>query len=139
MDLAEGIGKLHLRLSRALDQSMAREGVSFARYKLLRFVQTYQPTRSRDIADFFGFAPRTVTEAIDALERENLVVRTRDPQDRRAKPITLTAAGAAAIMASGGPLTTLVDHVYGSLDDDDRETLARLLKELISKLDARIS
>jgi DNA-binding MarR family transcriptional regulator len=62
-----------------------------ARNKMLGHIERNSPVRAADLATAFGFAPRTITEAIDALERDGLVQRTGDTTDRRVKYIALTA------------------------------------------------
>lgn len=52
-----------------------------------------QPRRSTDIASFFDQAPRTVTQAIDALEQNGLVSRSPAADDRRSKLVQITDAG----------------------------------------------
>ena len=49
--------------------------------------------RVMHIIKTFGIAPRTVTEAIHAMEADGHVVRRADLSDRRAKVWSLTSAG----------------------------------------------
>ena len=88
------------RSHRLIDQIMTQQGASYARARVLSGIARDGPLRSIDLAMAFGYAPRTVTEAIDGLERDGLVRRTPDPDDRRAKRIILTSAGEAAVKAS---------------------------------------
>ena len=130
IELSEAFGTFYLQSTRILDSAMAAAGVSLARYRVLRFVEARQPTLSRDIADYFGFAPRTVTEALDALERLGLIQRTVDPDDRRSKPLILTAAGKDAIARSDVPRTEVVGKIFGALTTTERQTLAATLRKL---------
>ena len=78
------------RSTRVIDRMMAGHGASYARARLLIEIAKQGPLRSSDLAASFNFAPRTVTEAIDGMERDGLVRRDADPDDRRAKRISLT-------------------------------------------------
>jgi len=133
--LADQFGRLSIRLHRAVDQAMRAEGVSLAKTKLLVYIQRNGPSRARDIADFFGFAPRTVTEGIDGLEREGLIAREPDPEDRRAKRIVLTDAGREAIQRSKGPRDFVIGHVLGALDDEERDRLLLTLAKMEQQLE----
>ena len=66
---AEALRDFYLRSHRALDKLMSAEGSSLARTKILGHIERNSPVRSTDLAAAFGFAPRTITEAVDALER----------------------------------------------------------------------
>lgn len=59
------------------------------------------------LAERLGLDRTTVTYLIDGLERENLLTRTPDPADRRARHINLTDHGAARLAS----LTKAVDAV----------------------------
>ena len=82
-DVADKLFELYHRIHRLVNESMTEEGVSLARSKFLFFLSKLGPCRSTDIAGALNFAPRTVTEAIDGLERDKLVTRKPDPGDRR--------------------------------------------------------
>lgn len=69
-NLASDLFSLFLRMHRMMNKRLAEQGASLARTKLLLFLDRRGPSRAADIADFFDQAPRTVTEAIDGLERD---------------------------------------------------------------------
>jgi len=68
--LVSAFAELYLDLMRTVDRRMADQGASLARTKLLLCLQKRGPLRATDIAEFFNQSPRTVTEAIDRLERD---------------------------------------------------------------------
>jgi len=86
-ELMEQMRDLHLRMHRLFNDRMRAQGASLAQLKLLLLIERCGEMRSTDIAEALGQAPRTVTEAVDAAERDGLVVRNPDPSDRRAKRI----------------------------------------------------
>jgi DNA-binding MarR family transcriptional regulator len=132
--LAESLREFYIRSHRTMDRLMQLHGTSLARTKLLLYIARLGRPRSTDIAEAFGFAPRTVTEAIDALEREGLVRREADPNDRRAKRIVITADGQKVIDASEPVRRELIDRLYNALSEDEAEQLAALLGRLIDRL-----
>ncbi|WP_454885329.1 MarR family winged helix-turn-helix transcriptional regulator [Sphingomonas oryzagri] len=133
-NLAESLREFYIRSHRVMDRLMRSHGASLARTKLLLYISRLRQPRSTDIAEAFGFAPRTVTEAIDALEREGLVRREADPNDRRAKRIVMTADGQNAIDASEPVRRELIDRLYNALSEEEAEQLAALLGRLIDRL-----
>jgi DNA-binding MarR family transcriptional regulator len=83
----EQLGELYLevhhRMHRAFDGGMSACGLSLARTKVLAQLQRSGPVRPSVLAAEFGFAPRTITELVDTLERDGLAARQPDPTDRR--------------------------------------------------------
>ena len=78
--------------------------------------------------------PRTVTEAIDGLERDGLVRRDPDPADRRAKRISLTAAGQAAVEAAESSRVRYIENVFGVLSAGECEEIVRVVGKLNDRL-----
>ena len=92
--------------------------------------------RAIDIAEFFSLSPRTVTEGIDALEREGLIERQADPSDRRAKLINITDKGKDAVKRTEPVRHEILQRTFGVLDEDERATLLRLLDKITAELPA---
>lgn len=123
-----------MHLMRTLDRRMAEQGASLARTKLLLSLQKRGPLRATAIADFFSQSPRTVTEAIDGLERDGLVERKPDPSDRRAKLIHITPKGIEAVARTEPLRRQIIDQTFGTLQPDERESLGAVLEKLARAL-----
>ena len=134
-DLASKFGKLFLRMHRLLDRRMAECGASLARTKFLLYLQKEGPARATDIADLLGLAPRTVTEGLDGLERDGLVRRDPDPNDRRAKIVSLTDKGVSAIKATEPLRLALTERIFGLLTGEECRALDAILTRLSEALD----
>ena len=132
--VADQLRDFYLRSHKVIDRIMAAHGASYARTRMLMHIRREGPVRSIDLAASFGFAPRTVTEAIDGLERDGLVRRDPDPVDRRAKQISITAEGLAAIDGAEASRLTYVNKVFGVLSPEECEEIARLLGKLNAQL-----
>ena len=130
----EQLGELYLqvhhRMRRAFDGGMSACGLSLARTKVLSQLKCGGPARPSVLASEFGFAPRTVTELVDTLERDGLATRQADPTDRRALLVALTSEGEAALTVARTTRARLMKQVFGALDADDRATMARLLQTI---------
>jgi len=139
---AEQVGEryltVHHRMRRAVDDGMIDCGLTLARTKVLGYLQR-GPTRQSVLAAAFGLAPHTITDIVDALERDRLVARQPDPTDRRAKLVALTGEGQAALAIASGTRERLLKHVFGALDATDRATMMRLLDVLDSAVAALIA
>lgn len=133
--IARQLARAYLLMNRRVDRAMTQAGASLAQTKLLMFIEAgCGKARATDIAEILGQAPRTVTEAIDKLERVGLVVRVADPDDRRVKRLAITPAGSAAI-AAGEPLRReLVQEIFAVLDADECARLEEMLGRVADRL-----
>lgn len=75
-----------------------------------------------------------VTGVTDALERERLVVREADPQDRRALRVRLTPAGRRAFRAMAEEHERWIIDMFGGLPSRDLAQLNELLGRLKGQL-----
>ena len=88
---------LHHRIHRLVDEAMNAAGLSLSRAKVLGVLAECGPVKQATVACKLGFAPRSVTDTLDALEREGLATRGPDPNDRRAWLVEITPAGRTAL------------------------------------------
>lgn len=77
-----------------------------------------------------------MTAVLDRLERDGLVARRPNPDDRRGSLVGLTPEGL-AIVEEAMTLHTATEHaLVAGLDADEREQLASLLRRLLLGLEA---
>jgi DNA-binding MarR family transcriptional regulator len=69
---------------------------------------------------------------LNELEADKLIERRRSSEDRRRHIVELTTAGAKRLTEAEFALAAVEDEVLGRLDDDQRETLYRLLQQATS-------
>jgi DNA-binding MarR family transcriptional regulator len=58
---------LHNRMRRMIDDAMTEAGVSLSRTKVLGQLAEHGPVNQSALAGRLGFAPRSVTDTVDAL------------------------------------------------------------------------
>jgi DNA-binding MarR family transcriptional regulator len=116
------------QVRKVLDERMVGSGLSLARAKVLQVLDENGSLRQASLAGELGFAQRTVTQAVEALARDGLVERTSDPVDGRAKLVTLTDKGAAALAASTDAGDKVLQGIFGNLDGKQLASLDDMLK-----------
>ena len=121
---------------RVLDERLSVHGLSAARAKVLAVVGTKGPMRQGEIATMFDLAPRTVTELVDALERDGLVERREDVTDRRAREVHLTAAGKDAMQDVLAARDEVVDFVLDALGPARLRDLVGTLQMICERITA---
>lgn len=81
-------------------------------------------------------ASGTMTNRLDRLERDGLITRTPDPDDRRGVSVTLTGAGRDRVDAALSDLLIHEQEILASLPRSDQRLLAHLLRTLTVPFDA---
>lgn len=133
-DLGDRLKAFNVRVHLVLNEAMKAQGATAARSKLLLYIDSQDKVRSTDITRTFGLAPRTVTEAIDGLERDGYLRRETVENDRRARTLVLTDSGR-AVAKQIAPLRDIwLEKIFGVLSDDERDELSRLLDKLNDNL-----
>ncbi len=121
---------------------LGERGISRARYWVLMCLcmeeqmGNERPSPSA-IATCLNVSRATMTQVLDGLEREGLVVRRPAGNDRRAQAIHLTADGETRLEALVPPLAAQVAKALAPLTLDERRTLIELLMKLAANDAAR--
>jgi DNA-binding MarR family transcriptional regulator len=134
IELGQTYLELHHQLHRIVDQSMTCAGLSLARAKVLMRLSEAGPMNQATLAGLLGFAPRSVTDTVDALERDGMVVRTDDQRDRRARIVTITPAGCESLAAAQIVRGQAMDQIFGVLSATERARFAALLTTIRTNL-----
>ena len=112
-------------------------GLSLPRAQLLFAVHAAQQhggsSRMVDIALDLGVTARTLTTMVDALERQSLVTRVPDPEDRRAIQLELSDSGRALMEPLSQAVESASEVIMSPLDASEQATLLRLLTRLIER------
>lgn len=101
------------------------------RLRLLSVVAESGKIRMNELAVKLGIKPRTVTDFIDALEQEKLLVRLPDPTDRRATLIQLTELAQSHIEQVLAFQNKIADNVLNNLSAQQQQQFYDLLTQLI--------
>jgi DNA-binding MarR family transcriptional regulator len=134
LEIGQAYFELHHQLHRLVDQTMSSAGLSSARAKVLMRLSERGPMNQATLAGLLGFAPRSVTDIVDALERDGMVTRTEDKTDRRARIVALSPAGHDALAVAQLTRRKAMDEIFGSLSVRERASLITLLTRIRTNL-----
>jgi DNA-binding MarR family transcriptional regulator len=128
--LAELLGALHA-LERRLEESLEPLGLSLAKFgALAELVEAGEPIALGALADRCACVRSNITQLVDRLESDGLVVRSDDPHDRRSIRAELTAAGRSRHATGLRALERAEQDVLAQIPEHDREPFLRTLATL---------
>ena len=122
-------------VSRAFGDALAAVGGSVPMWLILTRLRGREWPAQLELARSVGIEGPTLTRHLDGLERAGLVVRRRDPENRRAVRVELTKAGEARHDELREAVVAFDRRLRSSLTTDDLAQLRRLL----GKLEANVS
>jgi MarR family transcriptional regulator for hemolysin len=125
-------------VAQAFERAMAEAGGSAATWQVLLLVRTqnlsHRPTQSA-MARTMGITAATLTHHLNALERQGLVRRWREPDDRRSQRVELTEQGSELFDRLRGVAVAHDARLRSGLSDAEAEQLAGLLDRLAAGLE----
>jgi DNA-binding MarR family transcriptional regulator len=62
-------------------------------------------------------------------------MRKPDPEDRRAKIVSITETGRAVLQAAEHPRKQLIEEIFSALDDEQLDQLYDIVSKLVEKTD----
>ena len=120
------------RLVQRLEAEVHREaGWSMAGFRVMFCVWVGGELEPRDIARLSGLSRAAVSSVLNTLERDGLVARFRESDDRRLVTVRLTSDGAERLVAAYRRQNEVEQDFFGALSAADRRRLARDLAGLL--------
>jgi MarR family transcriptional regulator for hemolysin len=121
------IGETAHALRKAFDRLAVGMGVTRAQWKVLFKLNRTPGLRQVELADMLDLEPITLCRIVDRLEEAGLVERARDPEDRRAWRLHVTANAQPLIEKLQAVGADLVGQVFAGIDRKDIEITRRVL------------
>jgi MarR family transcriptional regulator for hemolysin len=122
-------------LHRAFDDALAEEGGSLPTWLILVSVKSGRPGTQRELAAAVGIRGATLTHHLASLERDGLVSRRRDPDNRRVQVVELTDAGEALFDRLRQAAVAFDARLRGGLSEGELDRLRSLLERLARNVD----
>src|ERR671936_2791666 len=89
-----------------------------------------QPTSQQLLCESVGVDASKLVGLLNDLEDEGLIVRRRDPADRRRHIVELSKEGRAQIAAAERAIAKVEQKLFAGIGDDERAQLLRLLAKV---------
>jgi MarR family transcriptional regulator for hemolysin len=123
-------------VSRAFDEALAEARGSLPVWLVLLNLKIRRDANQRELAEAVGVTEATLTHHLNAMERDGLLARRRDPANRRNHVIELTAAGEEAFIRLAAAARTFDQQLRADLDVSDLAALRGLLDQLCRNVGA---
>lgn len=121
-------------VGRAFDDALMTAGGGVPTWLILISLKTRPSSNQRELADAVGIRGATLTHHLNAMERDGLLSRHRDPDNRRVHQVRLTEQGEALFSRLARAARAFDARLRAGLSDDEIATLARLLAKLASNV-----
>jgi len=109
---------------------LERDGFELYDYSVLALLAEGVRERQSTMADALALDPSRLVALLDSLERRGLIVRQRDPDDRRRHVVRITDDGERALERLRQTSRELEDEFFAPLDAESRKTFHELLLRL---------
>ncbi len=134
--LAHVIKDLLRTIQRAMQNRLARHGVSIGQWVFLRILWERDAITQRELSELAGVREPTTYSALLAMEKAGYITRQRIPGNMRSLSVCLTPAGR-ALKAQLVPLAEEVNSVaIGGLSVEEVIVLRKTLLHMIGNLEA---
>jgi DNA-binding MarR family transcriptional regulator len=107
-------------------------GIDGREYTTLAILATDRPASQQELARLMAKPPPVLVAVVDALEDRGLVVRRRDPRDRRRSVVEVTDAGLEVLARADEVAQQVVADLFGTLDADELAGLHATLKRAMA-------
>jgi DNA-binding MarR family transcriptional regulator len=115
-------------LEATIESELARLGVTGREFGVLTLLDAEGPASQQRLAGRIGVDRTTMVALIDALEEKRLVIRHRDPSNRRAYLLEVTAAGRKRLRDALKAVQRAEQAALAPLSGTESATLTRALQ-----------
>lgn len=124
--LVDSLMRTTFRVAGILTRIGARHDLSLTQLRVLGLLRDRRP-RMTELADFLGLDKSTLSGLIDRAERRGLVVRDRNPEDRRVVDVVITPAGRKLVEQVYDEVQRELEPMTSRLSPEHRDQLVQLL------------
>jgi MarR family 2-MHQ and catechol resistance regulon transcriptional repressor len=130
LKLVIALSRTHLSFGRALQIFLNEYGLTPAQFGVLEALYHLGEMRICELIDKTLSTSGNMTVVIRNLEKEGLVERKTNPDDKRAFNIALTLKGEAVIKVAFEAHLVLINQFFSNLEGEEKIALQRLLKKV---------
>jgi DNA-binding MarR family transcriptional regulator len=119
------------RMTYELEAAQRPMGWTWPGFRVVFWIWLLGPLEPRQIATLASASRASVSSALNTLERNGFVVRSRSSSDRRLVTVELTERGSERIAAAFGANNRREQGIVARFSEEERRTLTELLARLL--------
>lgn len=119
-------------VARAAEAAAEQQGLGVGHHLVLKMLAAVGPRSQQVLSEELRIDRSVMVGIADELEKTGYVRRERDPEDRRAYAVTITAPGRRALAKAEKAIPGFLDRTFGALTPTERAKLTELLGKLLS-------
>lgn len=123
-------------VTQAFDAALVAAGGSLPTWVILLALKTGRAASQSELAESVGIQGATLTHHLNAMEKNGLLTRQRDPDNRRIHRVELTEQGEQLFRQLRGAAVAFDRRLRAGLGDDEVASLGVLLDRLRENVDA---
>jgi MarR family transcriptional regulator for hemolysin len=132
--LFDEMSAFNRKLRAFFDAAVREEGLTLARARALFAIARRGPMTQKELAEELEIETPTLVRVLDGMARQDLIVRTEDANDRRAKRISMTEAGKLAFDRMHGLAAGLREEIADEISETDIEIALSVVRRLTRNL-----
>ncbi|MER8760022.1 MarR family transcriptional regulator [Mesorhizobium sp. M0976] len=117
-------------VAQAFDAALVEAGGTLPVWVTLLSVKSRELANQRELAGMIGIRGATLTHHLNAMETQGLLIRRRDPENRRVHQVELTKAGEALFLKLRTAALAFDKRLRKGLSDDRLAEFAQVLAAL---------
>jgi DNA-binding MarR family transcriptional regulator len=120
--------------SRQLNDRLAETGLKPTQVAILMTLRDLGPLSQQDLGERLRIDPSNLVAFLNSLEDEGLLVRKRDPEDRRRHIVEITEQGIERCPVCFEPVSALEDELLAGLSAQEQRVLNRMLSRILATM-----
>ncbi|MER9964254.1 MarR family transcriptional regulator [Mesorhizobium sp. M0045] len=123
-------------VAQAFDAALVEAGGTLPVWVTLLSVKSRELANQRELAGMIGIRGATLTHHLNAMETQGLLMRRRDPENRRVHQVELTQAGEALFLKLRTAALVFDKRLRKGLSDDRLAEFAQVLAALRANVES---
>ena len=136
--LGEVVNRTARLLRRLADRRLAPLGLSSGYLPVLTALMPGERLSQKVLTERAGIEQPTMAATLGRMERDGVIARQPDPDDRRSALFRLTPRADAQVAAIGAAIDSVSEDALARVSETDRTQLRHILHEVIAAVEAAL-
>lgn len=135
-ELYDALQKLNRYIHRSRHREVnLKDGIHRGQRKLLLLISENDGIIQRDLAEMLDMRPSSLTEMLSHLEKNSLIKREQDENDRRVMHVYLSEEGKGLLEEIRKVNSRLPDSIFNCLTTEDKEKMLEIINKVNNNLE----